>query len=160
MDNVRELTVDTVLYPARKPYKTSWIAVGDGHELYYQEYGNPNGAAALVVHGGPGGAILESSRSTRTHDPSYFRIICVDQRGCGKSTPHVAVDRKGGLYKNTPDKLVEDFEKVRLALEVDHWHVQWVLLGQHLGHTLRHPPSRPLPLTGNRRHMDAYARRN
>lgn len=141
MHNPTHTTIEDVLYPAGKPYRKGWLEVGDGHALFYQEYGNPKGPAALVVHGGPGGAIPEGSRSTRTHDPSHFRIICVDQRGCGGSRPHVAVDRKAALYKNNPDALVEDFEKLRNYLAIDSWHVSGYSWGSCLAtlYATRHP---------------------
>lgn len=123
MEIKRNFTADDILYPKGNPYRTGWLDVGDGHSLYYQEYGNPKGAPALVIHGGPGGSIPEGSRAARTHDPIYFRIICVDQRGCGESKPHVAHDRKAALKGNTPDKLVQDFEKIREFLHIRKWHV-------------------------------------
>ncbi len=117
------LTLQDVLFPVTKPWKTEHIDVGDGHSLYVQQFGNRNGVPVLIVHGGPGGGIKAESGSVRQHDPSYFRIIAVDQRGCGASIPHVADDRKKAFYKNTPDKLVSDFEMIRQALDLRHWHV-------------------------------------
>ena len=42
------------LYPAIKPYNSGFLKVTDGHELYFEECGNPEGKPALMVHGGPG----------------------------------------------------------------------------------------------------------
>ena len=40
------------LYPEIEPYQT---ALGsDGHRLYYELSGNPEGPTALFLHGGPG----------------------------------------------------------------------------------------------------------
>ena len=42
------------LYPEIEAHETGSIKVGI-HEVAYSIYGNPNGAPALFVHGGPGG---------------------------------------------------------------------------------------------------------
>jgi proline iminopeptidase len=117
------IKVEDLLYPKSKPYNTGYLDVGDGHSLYYQQYGNPKGPAVLLVHGGPGGGISVGENLTRIHDPNYFRIIAVDQRGCGQSKPHVADDTKKALRHNTPDKLADDFEKIREYLEISKWHI-------------------------------------
>ncbi len=117
------IAVEDLLYPKSKPYDTGHLDVGDGHHLYYQQIGNPDGPVVLMVHGGPGSGISAGENYTRIHDPSYFRIIAVDQRGCGESTPHVAVDTKRALRHNTPEKLAADFEKIREHLKVSAWHV-------------------------------------
>ena len=72
------------LYPALDAHETGSITVGI-HEVAYAIYGNPRGAPALFVHGGPGGGTVPNH--ARNFDPDHYRIILVDQRGCGKSTP-------------------------------------------------------------------------
>ena len=72
------------LYPALEAHETGSIKVGI-HDVAYAIYGNPNGAPALFVHGGPGGGTVPNH--ARNFDPDHYRIILVDQRGCGKSTP-------------------------------------------------------------------------
>ena len=66
-----------------KPYDTGYVPVGDGHQLFYQQVGNPKGKIVLSFHSGPGG------RSKSTHATHYdlkkYRIILFDQRGCGLS---------------------------------------------------------------------------
>ena len=59
----------------------------------------------LFVHGGPGGGT--APMNARYFDPEAYRIVLVDQRGCGKSTPFAE------LEENTTGDLVADFEKVR-----------------------------------------------
>ncbi len=98
------------LYPARKPYKKGYLPVGDGHELFYALYGNPNGIPVLFVHGGPGGGC--SVNSHRYFDSRKFNIITVDQRGAGKSRPFA------GLRANTTQKLVQDFRKLLRFLKI------------------------------------------
>lgn len=135
------IKVEDLLYPKSKPYDTGYLDVGDGHQLFYQQYGNPNGPVVLLVHGGPGNGTAEGSNYTRLHDPTYFRIIAVDQRGCGESIPHVAADTKKALRHNTPDKLADDFEKIREHLGVTSWHVFGYSWGACLApyYALRHP---------------------
>lgn len=113
-----------VLFPEIKPYKRHQLKVSDIHELYVDEAGNPNGLPVLFVHGGPGSACDASSR--RFYDPSKYRIITFDQRGCGRSTPHSSLD------ENTTQDLIEDIEKIRQYLEVE----QFVLFGGSWGSTL------------------------
>ena len=55
------------MYPQTDPYDSGYLDVGDGHELYYAQYGNPNGEAAVYVHGGPGGGC--SYNEQRYFDP-------------------------------------------------------------------------------------------
>ena len=71
-------------HPALDAHETGSITVGI-HEVAYAIYGNPQGAPALFVHGGPGGGTVPNH--ARYFDPDHYRIILVDQRGCGKSTP-------------------------------------------------------------------------
>nr|WP_245410410.1 prolyl aminopeptidase [Dichotomicrobium thermohalophilum] len=87
----------------------------DGHEVYYEECGNPRGIPVVLLHGGPGGAISDVMR--RFHDPDRYRIILFDQRGCGKSRP------RASLEHNTTWHLVEDMERLRKHLGVESWQV-------------------------------------
>ncbi len=112
------------LYPTIEPYRHGRIAVGDGHEIFYEECGNPRGQPALVVHGGPGGGSNPTMR--RFHDPAVYRIILFDQRGCGRSTPYAS------LEANTTWHLVEDMEQLRRHLAIE----RWQLLGGSWGSTL------------------------
>ena len=43
------------LYPPIEPRHHGWLNVGDGHEIYFEESGNPEGKPCIFVHGGPGG---------------------------------------------------------------------------------------------------------
>lgn len=121
--NKDSITAEDLMYPKSKPFHTGYLDVGHGHQIYYQQSGNPQGPVVLLVHGGPGSGIEEGARMTRLHNPKYFHVIAVDQRGCGQSKPHFADDRKHALAHNTPDKLVADFEMLRAHLGVQNWHV-------------------------------------
>ena len=112
------------LYPDIKPYRTEWLPVGDGHELYVECSGDPDGLPVLFVHGGPGGG--SSPKSRCFFDPNRYHIIVYDQRGAGRSRPHASIEH------NTSDHLIEDIERIREHLAVD----QWVLFGGSWGATL------------------------
>lgn len=111
-------------YPEIEPYKTGRLKVSDLHEVYYEEVGNPNGKPVLFVHGGPGGGIEPSHR--RYFDPKVFRVVLLDQRGCGQSTPHAE------LRENTTWDLVKDIEKLREKLGIE----KWIVFGGSWGSTL------------------------
>ena len=103
------------LFPEIEPYTSGYLEVDEPHKLYWEECGNPDGVPVIYLHGGPGGQCTEYSR--RYFDPDYYRIILFDQRGAGRSTPSVCLD------KNTPQHLVDDIEKLRKHLNIDRWHV-------------------------------------
>ena len=123
----------TWLYPPIEPYRTGRLPVCGGHDLYYEESGNPDGKPAVFLHGGPGGAT--NSMQRRFFDPQAYRIVLFDQRGCGKSTPHASLDA------NTTWDLVADIERLREKLGVE----RWLVFGGSWGSTLalaysqRHP---------------------
>ena len=103
------------LYPEIAPYRTGRLKVSALHELYYEECGNPDGKPAVLLHGGPGGGSTAVMR--RYHDPSRYRIILFDQRGCGRSTPHASIE------ENTTWHLVDDIEQLREHLKIERWQV-------------------------------------
>lgn len=102
-------------YPEITPFNDFLLEVGDGHQVYVEQCGNPQGQAVLFIHGGPGGGCSETDR--RFFDPEKYHIILFDQRGCGRSKPH------GSLEKNETKYLVADIEMIRTKLNVDSWHV-------------------------------------
>lgn len=103
------------LYPEIEPNRSGWLQVSDLHEIYWEESGNPTGVPVLFLHGGPGGGTEPKHR--RFFDPRHYRIILLDQRGCGRSRPFAS------LVENTTWHLVDDLERVREFLGVDRWHV-------------------------------------
>ncbi len=112
------------LYPELEPYRSGWLQVPGGHDIYYEECGSPAGKPAIVVHGGPGGGCNPAMR--RFHDPARYRIVLFDQRGCGRSTPYAS------LNQNTTWDLVADMERLRQHLGVQ----AWQLCGGSWGSTL------------------------
>lgn len=103
------------LYPPIEAYASGRLRVTAGHELYFEESGNPRGKPVVFVHGGPGGAT--DPRMRRFFDPKRYRIILFDQRGCGKSRPHAS------LVENTTWHLVDDMERLREHLGLARWQV-------------------------------------
>ncbi len=113
------------LYPPIEPYRSGHLDVGDGHSLYWELSGNPDGKPAVFLHGGPGGG--SSPEHRRQFNPDAYNILVFDQRGAGKSTPHA------GLDNNTTWHLVEDIEKLRAEVaKVD----KWLVFGGSWGSTL------------------------
>ncbi|WP_344309351.1 prolyl aminopeptidase [Fodinicola feengrottensis] len=107
------------LYPAGEPYDHGMLDVGDGNRVYWEVSGNPKGKPALNVHGGPGGGFSPTPRPS-AFDPSRYRIIRFDQRGCGRSTPH-ASDPATSMRYNTTHHLIADMELLRTHLGIERW---------------------------------------
>ena len=112
------------LYPPVEPFDRRMMDVGDGHTIYVEQSGNPEGKPVVVLHGGPGGGCSPAMR--RYFDPKVFRIVLFDQRGCGRSKPHASVEA------NTTWHLVDDIEKIRDALGIE----RWIVFGGSWGATL------------------------
>lgn len=113
------------------PYKTEFLPVGDGHSLYLEQSGNPDGAPALFLHGGPGGGCAPRVRSF--FDPARYRIVLFDQRGAGQSKPNVGDDFDAAMHENNTAKLIADIERLREHLGVERWSL---VLGGSWGSTL------------------------
>lgn len=114
----------TTLYPELTPYRYDMLEVGDGHRLYWEACGNPDGLPVVFLHGGPGAGSAPVHR--RFFDPAYYNIIVFDQRGSGRSTPHASVKA------NTTQHLVQDIEALRRLLNID----AWLVFGGSWGSTL------------------------
>ncbi|MQY24245.1 prolyl aminopeptidase [Nocardia macrotermitis] len=107
------------LYRPLQVNRHGMLDVGDGQRLYWEESGNPDGKPVVFLHGGPGGATVPSQR--QFFDPEAYRIVLFDQRGCGRSTPHIADG--ASLQTNTTWNLVADIERLRTHLGVERWQV-------------------------------------
>ncbi|WP_438354524.1 prolyl aminopeptidase [Microbacterium sp. CJ88] len=108
------------LYPPIKPYETGYLLAGDGQRIYWEQSGNPEGKPVVFLHGGPGGGTSPWQR--QLFDPERYRIVLLDQRGCGRSTPH-ASDPDADLRFNTTWHLVADIELLRRNLGIACWQV-------------------------------------
>lgn len=105
----------TELFPPIEPYETRFLDVGDGHNVFFEQAGNPSGKPVVYLHGGPGAGNSPATR--QFFDPEIYRIIHFDQRGCGQSTPHASLDA------NTTSHLVADMEKIRAHLGIEAWQI-------------------------------------
>ena len=112
------------LYPPTDPYDQRMLDVGQGHKVYVEQCGSPDGMPVVILHGGPGGGCSPAMR--RYFDPERYRVILFDQRGCGRSRPHASV------MNNTTWHLVDDIEFIRKTLDID----AWIVFGGSWGATL------------------------
>lgn len=94
------------------------------HTLYVQEWGSSTGVPILFLHGGPGSGCNDKQKMF--FDADKHRVIFVDQRGSGMSTP------QSSRRENTTQHLVEDLELIRTELGVKKWHI----FGRSWGSTL------------------------
>jgi proline iminopeptidase len=126
---------DSKLYPPIEPYATGTLQVSERHTLFYQEAGSPEGRPGVFLHGGPGVGIHPDYR--RFFDPDHYRVVLLDQRGAGRSTPHAAIE------ENTTWDLVEDLETLRQHLGIDDWVVMGGSWGSLLAlcYAIKHPAS-------------------
>jgi proline iminopeptidase len=136
------------LYPEIEPYDHGMLDVGDGNRVYWETCGNPHGKPALVLHGGPGSGSTPYFR--RLFDPTVYRIVLLDQRGCGRSTPRASAYATD-MSVNTTPHLLADLELLRRHLEIERWLVWGGSWGSVLG--LRYAQTHPgvvteLVLTG------------
>ena len=122
MKGERDFLAD--LYPPLDANRQGWLPVSDGHRLYWEESGNPQGVPVLFLHGGPGAGCSPLHR--RFFDPRHYRIALFDQRGCGRSLPNASIGQ------NTTPSLVADIEDLRRHLGID----RWLLFGGSWGSTL------------------------
>ncbi|EFJ45968.1 hypothetical protein VOLCADRAFT_105760 [Volvox carteri f. nagariensis] len=97
-----------------RPLQAGYLRVDGGlHDLYYEVHGHEDGAPAVVVHGGPGaGSYLNH---TRFFDLNLYKVVLLDQRACGRSTP------RGRLVGNNTNALVSDLDALRQHLSIDRW---------------------------------------
>ena len=109
------MTAMRQLYPPVDVRRSGMLRVSNVHEIYWEESGNPQGKPVVFLHGGPGGGT--DARMRQFFDPTRYRIVLFDQRGCGKSRPHAS------LVDNTTWHLVADIEALREHLRIERWQV-------------------------------------
>lgn len=112
------------MHPITEPHQYGWLHVGTTHQIYWEASGNPSGKPVIFLHGGPGAGA--SARCRGFFNPQQYRIVLMDQRGCGRSVPHAAIE------ENTTWDLVADIEKLRLYLGIE----RWMVFGGSWGSTL------------------------
>jgi proline iminopeptidase len=112
------------LHPPATPFESGVLAVPEGHALYWEQCGNPDGLPVVFLHGGPGAGTSPTYR--RFFDPKRHRAVLFDQRGCGRSTPRASLDA------NTTWDLVDDIDRLRRHLGIE----RWLVVGGSWGSTL------------------------
>lgn len=112
------------MYPIQEPYNSGLLKVSDIHQIYWEESGNPHGIPVIFLHGGPGAGASPKARGF--FNPRKYRVVIIDQRGCGRSLPYAET------RENTTWDLVADIEKVREMLAID----TWLVFGGSWGSTL------------------------
>lgn len=122
--------MDDPRFPEIEPFDSGMLDVGDGHQVYWECCGNPNGKPALYLHGGPGSGFSPGQR--RFFDPALYRIVLLDQRGSGRSRP-LASEPDADLGTNTTQHLIADIEALRQLHAGERW---TTILGLSWGTTL------------------------
>ena len=112
------------MHPIREPIRSGLLQVSDIHQIYWEESGNPDGLPVIFLHGGPGAGASPACRGF--FNPDVFRIVIIDQRGCGRSLPYACTN------DNTTWDLVADIEKIREMLGIR----KWLVFGGSWGSTL------------------------
>lgn len=113
------------MYPPIEPYQHGFLDTGDGHQVYWELCGNPQGKPVVFLHGGPGAGCSPQHR--QLFNPQLYNILLFDQRGCGRSKPNASLDN------NTTQKLIDDMERLRSELIQAE---QWLVFGGSWGSTL------------------------
>jgi proline iminopeptidase len=127
------------LFPPIEPYDAGMLDLDRPHRMYFEQSGNPRGVPVVFLHGGPGAGSSPVHR--QFFDPAFYRIVVLDQRGAGRSTP------LGCLDDNTTPSLIADLERLRRHLGIE----RWLVFGGSWGSTLalayaEHHPQRCLGL--------------
>ena len=122
------------MYPEIAPSNHGMLDVGGGDRVYWETCGNPQGKPALVLHGGPGSGCTPWHR--RLFDPAAYRVVLIDQRNCGRSTPH-ASEPDIDLSANTTPNLIADIELLRETPGDRALAGAGRIVGQHPGARLR-----------------------
>ena len=73
------------MYPIQEPRRSGLLQVSELHQIYWEESGNPDGIPVIFLHGGPGAGASPQSRGF--FNPKKYRVVIIDQRGCGRSLP-------------------------------------------------------------------------
>lgn len=100
------------------------IKTSDSVDLYVTVIGK--GTPCLYVHGGPGSGSYWLEKFAGDSLEQHFQMIYLDQRGVGRSSS--SIDQNYSM-----DRIVQDFEEVRIALGIK----QWLTMGHSFGGLLQ-----------------------
>ncbi|CAE6781553.1 Proline iminopeptidase [Paraburkholderia aspalathi] len=117
------------------PLTVDALRTRDGHRVSFTLAGPADGVPVVVLHGGPGSG--SQPGALRLFDLTRFRVVLIDQRGTGASTPY------GSVRRNRTDQLVEDIEAIRVRLGFERWGVLGGSWGAALAlvYAAQHPQS-------------------
>lgn len=105
--------------------KSGHLDVGDGHKIWYEQWGNSQAKTPILFfHGGPGSGFKPHHKSN--FDPRQHQLIGFDQRGCGNSLPY------GSIIHNTTQDLLLDAIKLLKYLKINRIYIH----GRSWGSTL------------------------
>ena len=113
------------LFPPQTPFLQGHLPLQEGHSVYYEVCGHPQGVPVVFLHGGPGSGC--SPKHRQLFNPARTRVVLFDQRGCGRSH----ADQP--LKANTTAHLMGDMERLRQHLGIDRWLVVGGSWGAGLG---------------------------
>lgn len=121
-----------------RPFDARMLDVGDGHWIYVEEVGLKGGKPVIFLHGGPGSGCQHMHRAI--FDPARDHVFFLDQRGAGRSHPHLS------CRANTTAHLIGDLETVRQHFGID----RWLVVGGSWGSTLAlaYAEAHPARVTG------------
>ena len=95
----------------KKVFNQGYLPTNEGHEIFYQEIGNPKGEIVLHFHGGPGGR--SSINQAKNYNLKKQRIILFDQRGSGLSKAEDITNL------NDTKRLIKDARNLLSHLRID-----------------------------------------
>lgn len=110
-------------FPAIKPFARRHLSLAH-QQIYLEQAGTESGIPLLFLHDGPGLGCHSADRCM--FDPQHFHMLLPDQRGCGRSTPHLMVEG------NHREGLCEDLVQMQDALDIKHWVIAGVGWGAQL----------------------------
>lgn len=110
-----------------------FLDVGNGHSIYWEDWGNPKAKPIFSLHGGPGTGFGDSHKTL--FDPKKHRVIFHDQRGSKRSTPFAEIKN------NTTQDLIADIERLRTKLGIEKMYIFGGSWGSTLSllYTIAHP---------------------
>lgn len=113
------------LFEPLEPFENGFLPEMDGHHVYFEQCGHPQGLPVVFLHGGPGSGC--SAKHRQLFNPKLTRVILFDQRGCGRSTS------TNYLMHNQTQVLLMDIERLRIQLGISKWLVVGGSWGGGLG---------------------------
>jgi proline iminopeptidase len=128
--SMKEASAMTLQSSPVKPFEFGHLDTGDGHHVYWECVGNPEGVPVVYLHGGPGSGCSPGQR--RFFNPEHHHAVLFDQRGSGRSRPLVS-NPDADLRTNTTQHLISDIEAIRKLLGIERWAVLGLSWGTTLG---------------------------